>query len=583
MDELRDALRALEMAGSGGNPNPVEHIIFSAPSFEIQKETNIHLVKYFIYLLLRNDYTNGRGSVEVLRRLSNLEISNVYPGIVTWAVEKFLVTKNLEYIGVWESWLVSISELSGSDLEGTVTAFRILLPHMRLVGENGGYIGKFISRLVGSAPCILSVLLDADALEFIPTSIDRFPSDFSATALVDKIKKRLKTIEFPNNVYDPDDFISAYIPNPAKLLINRLNLQAGETCGFFRSIFSAFNPAIPLKIGSAVPQDAIDLFALGFAISKRFVLSNRKNLFIHKSLCLVVILSVSEIKIIQRLGLDLIQQFAEFHPCSPQELIRMKSESIIDSLIIYIEKNDVNLEPLSRIVEILVVESEICANVLIDLVRVILKRFKPRNFPLWALQGLHSMLKNSLRPALESSKIEQDNQSLGPSEIMAIEIISRTKYCIDIELDCVENNRKSILERSVMATIVCMEAVRTLKRSHEIQIVKICEILNLFNASLTAPDTCMSELDIRLVAAIELIIFIAESDPRVIDFFRDRINSEIVSRVAERVNSLGDTNVDTVSQYTTAINRLVRTDSRILSVQHHALLSLFLSLRALQS
>lgn len=596
---LRSELKALEKCDRGElrtRLHRVEDLIFKISSSSLATE----YAQFFIYLILEK---GGEDSEDILIRLARLSIPNVYPGIVSWVVsgmEEKEQDRHLALIQVWTAWIPKNKLLENTDLDGTLKAYNILFnPYRSLFTGKIAHpvIASFLSRLVrsfpwpldsGAADALLSHYLDSGWTNVL-ASIEEWGRDVPLLVKT-HIARRIEA--FIDNIFnqqplllEPFQQVFDSMEKLAQLLCLEPLSENPSRPSFY--MFAAMNPKIPMSLSFRNFADPAELFAFGFALSKRFPQHTkaRAHLFINTSILSVLHMSLSDNSMIHGIGCDLLKQYTNHRGfASVETLIASVSDTIADSLITLLRTSEadahtvIKLDSFTRVVETLVSHpAEISGCVLIDLARVILKSYKPRNFPLWALKGLHAIIKGV---GFAENKLH-GNEKLSSAEIMANEVISRTKYCIDISVDTEsKSSAQNIVEKSVMATIVCMEAVRTLKRSHEVQTVKLCELLNLFVPSMNESNSDLNELDIKLVAAIEVVISIGSMDSRVIDFFQNRVDSEIIAPFLRRIRAAsGD---HSINRFIPVIKRLCGMESQILLPHNLSELNSFLKLRLIE-
>jgi len=549
------------------------------------RQENIQYFQYLVYLLLQRDEIpdDNHRTIGLLVKLAALNIPAVYPGIVTWVVKRCSLA-NVQALQVWEAWLVNMS--AQSDMEGTIKAYTLMRKSLvQLMEQENVLVGSFMKKLVKNVPVESQIFSD-----FV-THVSHWPivlacltvnaqcqvSGSMKQVLSDTIKIWFEKRCLSKINEESDETVCSYDRQEEVDAIEKIIPFLGpETCKYLQLLPFAINKGLPLPL-SVINHESSDL--LGYTLSMRLDSKNRRTeLFIHKSILFALLMFSSSNTLSRKIGSKLLSKFSAFHNCSIETLILKKFDSIIDSLITYLKSGE-NLQTdaiISLLNTLVTGDHAISANVLIDLVRIILKTYKPRNFPLWALQALHTILKQS-----PPSGFEHNHETLFPSELMANEIVSRTKYCIDIEVDTESaNDRNKIVEKSVMATIACMEAIRSLGRSHQVQIVRICEILVRFIPTLNRQFVECEELDIRLVTAAEVIAAIASLDSQVISFFRERLNSDIMPRLVERLEK--SDSPEPQQPLANVVQRLLGLKCEILSPSIVAQLSRFFKQRPIE-
>lgn len=173
-------------------------------------------------------------------------------------------------------------------------------------------------------------------------------------------------------------------------------------------------------------------------------------------------------------------------------------------------------------------------SVLIDLVRLIIETYSPRNAPIWVMELLLT-ISFSLKtdPELGESNL------LNPTQLIAIELIDFLKFFIDISVDEEHHENDPVANANIcfIKSVFALRSIRNclrifLKSFPQIFIVKLCDFWTIFQVFLPTNNSIESQEDkLRLLFGLELVEIIGESDSSTKEFFENRIKETIVPLV----------------------------------------------------
>jgi hypothetical protein len=440
----------------------------------ITQVSDYDLVRYYVFLLLQ------RKSIVSFQVLKNLPIKprGILAGITIAATETICGThSSIEEIDLaaqaWAAWLEKEDRLVDRDLEGTIAAFKKTKP----VFEKRfceGFLDLLLQllRLLGNEEIIsiqeLGQLCEFGSCESCCEEIVR--DGWWESSDGDQGNILEEPIDDCSHMIEKLLRVLSYFPNEKKFDMLRTLLNGVENKrDFFRWLF----PAICLRMD---PWN----------------------------------------KVRRGIGSLVIKRLASGMP--EREFIQKHAESIMDSTITCIRTRKCFSDPkipLAVIISVLVRHCELSIGSRIDIVRCVLSLFKPRDTPIWALKVLRSV-SGSL------SCRSNDSDCLTPDEMIAHEIIGRIKYLISTDY----GKAQTSLEKSIHAVLICFNSIRVFSKLPQVQIVKLCEVLDQLNL-FVLPCSTGEETQIRLMVLLQVVPLIFDCDSQVCDFLSDRFEKHI--------------------------------------------------------
>ena len=588
-DELTRILTLLENRDDSAL---VQRAVELSP-FVIEK----NLVKYLIVLLLRRSLFHD---LAILGERMNSSLTGVYPGIVIGAIDA--VEKNTDpeaALSAWTQWVPNT--LSDQDLKGTMIAIA-RLPHLEsasgllyriisAINTNRPERIVLIERLASIPPtfdlsslvsnqeifhfkkpdgsvawalvelCMQGRVLSAEEKQWIVNemtksmSYDEFwsvngptldvASQKSLLALIDSIgAEEDHSHAMPSDSEDPDIFLTKAFPN---FPVWKQIIQSSD----WEGIRVEFDSSPQTSFGSFILQGLLgrkknisvkyfrterDWFGYLYGMDSR-----EKMCDFYHSLFPILSLCFSSERPLRAIGRTVWTKL--------NIDIETYVESIMDSLITKVRRGETTLDSAHAVISHLVESVHIPIGTRIDLVRVMLRTYAPRNFPIWALRAIGrittSLERRTERPA------DINVAMLSAQEVIANEILARLKYVVSADFD-VSGNTQTYIEKSIIAFIVCMKAICVFEKIPEIQIVKICDLMNVLKFFI-APSK-KDEHIVRTIAFMEIVTFVYERDESVIEFFVPRFEKEVWP-IVEEAELLARNNPEFADRLRTAVKR----------------------------
>jgi hypothetical protein len=506
-------------------------LLLNVSSALVTRVTNLNLVKYYISLLLKLRTVNSFKTLSCLA----VKPDGVLAGITIAAMDVILGSDkgfHRSAVELWASWLPDSKVLDGPDLQGTLVAVDRVSP--ALVAMNGDEVTGLLINLstavpTGSNTKIIAVLghralLHTGEERLIQTSLQsvvprEWPADSDdwgflfAWAISRKHELLSEDLVALASKIDSEFFTETQIADVVPIWARTDRV---EDPNFEDSQELEFTDIrIPERVYDLL-GDRISKLSFGLNILRIARNGTKNNRDFFKNLFPVIKARFSSNNALRRIGREAFSRIST--GTDENAFIQQHAESVMDAIITEVRRT--SFHDTSRLVRWIVKNFRISIGTRVDLIRCILTTFRPRDFPVWALEVL-SALTGSLEKRCKVPTASEDIQ-LTPQEIIANEILGRVKYLIGTEF----GKPQECFEKSVFAIIVCGKAVQVFGVLPKIQIVKLCEILDMMKLFL-APCGSKDEAKIRLLIALQLIPIICECDPMVAEFLAQRFEEEI--------------------------------------------------------
>jgi hypothetical protein len=505
-----------------------EEIIREATGL-ISQVSDINLVKYFIAMLLKH---RTKVSLKTVAELPN-KPSDVLAGITVNAIDIITNGSDVDLraaaVEMWTNWLPWDPELTGRDLEGTLAAFQ------RLGGIREEFVDmqrwiEFLKALIRCVPVnrnrpivktVVSLDLSDDAfLEIIGGRIGRELNQdilkdvelLSGWLMVwcnELTKEELDTV---------DQAIDNLMSADKNELVHAIPVWRGEERS--DDPFSQCPVATGMKYEKECTRIAKVIVGRHMRLNRPllvalFVKHNniKSSRQFFRSLYPVVVVRFRSDSVYRRIGSEALEKLAQ--GIDELAFLQKHAESIVDSVI-----SDIS-DLATNVIYWMVRYFKISIGARLDLARKIMRSFRPRDIPVWALEVL-SAIAGSLTARSFPTVAPSEETLLSTDELIANELIGRIKYVIGTDF----GPPQIALEKSIFGVLICKKAISVFTNLPRIQIVKLCEIMDMMKL-FTADGKTDEEFKIRLLILAQLILVVCHSDRSVADFFAQRFQTEV--------------------------------------------------------
>ena len=488
-----------------------------------------NLVKYFVYILLKNK------SVFSFQILSNLKQkpTGVLPGITIAATEilaSAIAPVDLQdwAARAWAAWLPP--NLTAQDIQGTISAWE-KIASIKNNSIRPGFIPLLISLMqVIPRDGIFELLLiqnpSVDQLSPFSSYVCKYLRDHKFITEISKYEIHEEIVGSswswsmdeeaePTSAEADERFLSMESIIEAAYPHYQVVQGLGSDGWISGGLAPSRNPSLDIRIER---ETCIDVACL-FYIARHGVETKRQ---FFKVLYPVVCMRLSK-NIAQRsLGKAIVKKLSG--DLRESEFLQSNAESIIDSAITAIRRKAAEASSFG-VVRLLVNTCELSIGAKVDILRTVLSRFKPRDFPIWALK-IVSVITSSFQSP-RNGVVEFDAEAivtLNAAEMITNEVIGRIKYVVGSD---VGPSAQISLQRSILAVVICLKAVVIFRPFPQIQIVKLCEILDMMKLFTNSCRTS-EETQIRLLVMLQFVpVICRECDSSVSDFFVQRFESDV--------------------------------------------------------
>jgi len=427
-------------------------------------------------------------------------LENFYPGIVFFCVQN----PSENAFNLWETWIPNTPDESA--IKGSLIAFLQVVKSGKMtnslaqklatsVGDSqNSEILKFLSQLIKPVARLVNVL----------DSHCKLTLDIN-TVVVTEDKMDISRGK------DFDDIFSSYIG------ISWAEFRETFTadCPFSNALKDVISKRVFTATDGQYLTDTQALFLSLIELNETGKIS--RNFFIKKNKIFVTAL-VHKNAFISRIARSV------WDTIDPAILASTR-EIVFDTIIQIIREKEKEMHGMSILIRELVLAG-LDPAVTIDLVREIFSIYSPRTCPIWCM---HLMLVISGSLCTDGSSKVSEDYLMSPSQLMALEMIDRLKFFIDISTHegVVDPDEMANIcfAKSVLAIRAIRNCLRVFKNFQQIFIIKLNEVWNFLKFFLPL-QIKEKEDELRLLFSLELLMDIT-TDDRVIEFFANRLKADI--------------------------------------------------------